>query len=227
MRFLVSEKSYEQLLGSGNWQYQRNGVPTGVVEQWRWTVALEGYHIVRVDVDGRSAEQESYLYHLIQDLQGTPLRLTYRYWDNQGKISGGNVLWTEETILNRCEAGGKSFTQELPVHPFSFGSIWGWGMLARIPFLKQAVLLEEEFSAGEKKLSLVSAELRQEPQESPYSILLNINGQKIPTRAITLRWSKWAMTIWADRHNMPIQWLRSDGLQAIATHYQIDQSSLK
>lgn len=227
MRFLVSEKSYEQLIGSGSWQYQRDGVPTGVIEHWRWTMALEGYHLVRVDVDGRSAESGSYLYHLIQDLQGNPLRLTYRYWDKNGKMAAGNLLWTEETILNRCILGENSFIQELPLAPFGFSSIWGWGMLARLPHLKKIAILDGEFDSEGEGLQLVSAELVEEPQPSHYAIPLKVNHQTISTRATTMRSKKWALTIWTDRHLLPIQWLRSDGLKAVAIHHQIDQSSLK
>ncbi len=56
MRFIVHEQAYEKPIAAGQLRYERDGRATGAIESWRLTRAVEGYEILRVDLDARTAE---------------------------------------------------------------------------------------------------------------------------------------------------------------------------
>ena len=76
MRFIIHELPYERPLLSGRLRYERDGVPSGAVESWRLTAAVDGYRFLRVDVDAREAPSgRSWLYHLTLNPAGLPDRV--------------------------------------------------------------------------------------------------------------------------------------------------------
>ena len=71
MRFIIHELPYERPLLAGRLRYERDGQPTGAIEFWRLTDAVDGYRFLRVDLDARDAASgRSWLYHATLDAAG-------------------------------------------------------------------------------------------------------------------------------------------------------------
>ena len=140
MRFLVQEQPYEKRLAAGLLRYSLDGEPVGTTEEWRLTQAPDGYTVLRVDFDSRSAESgNSYLYHLVSDADGAPQRLTYRFYGGNGTVVKGNVLFDADGITNSREVNGTRYEDELSGNGvFFFPSSMGLAFLARNPQLETA-----------------------------------------------------------------------------------------
>ena len=99
MRFIIPELPYEQPVARGVWRYERDGIPTGAIEQWRLSAAHEGYQFLRVDLDARSAPSgRSYLFHAVLDEDNQPVRLKFRLWQAASEIMG-NVHLEGDAVL--------------------------------------------------------------------------------------------------------------------------------
>ncbi len=73
MRFIIHQLPYERPIVAGQLRYERDGAPTGAVEQYRLTAAVDGYRFLRVDLDARTAPSgRSTLYHLTLNPDGQP-----------------------------------------------------------------------------------------------------------------------------------------------------------
>lgn len=98
MRFIIHEMPYERPLLAGRLRYERDGVPTGAVELWRITNAVDGYRFLRVDLDAREAESgRSSLYHVTLNPAGRPEQLKFRLWGNGPEVSG-SLVWNQARL---------------------------------------------------------------------------------------------------------------------------------
>jgi len=135
MRFIVKEQRYEKQIASGRFRYEREGQPTGAVEDWRLTRAMAGYEVLRVDLDARAAASgHSYLYHLVRQENGRPERLAYRFWGDGLQVEG-TLLFDETSITGTRAVNGVTTEEDLDIAPgtgFWFPSAVGLGLAANL-----------------------------------------------------------------------------------------------
>ncbi|HID52550.1 MAG TPA: hypothetical protein EYP41_11000 [Anaerolineae bacterium] len=219
MRFIVKEQRYEKPIAAGLLQYERDSRPTGAVEHWRLTQAVEGYEILRVDLDARAAPSgQSSLFHLVRQGNGRPERLNYRFWGDGLEIRG-TLLFAETHVTATRTVNGETFTEEtaLPAgYGFWFPSTVGLGLLAGFVGgtatsvnSVQAVTLGSGFSLQVVDVRLTLGELAE----------LEIARRVAAVRPLTIRWQDEERLIWLDEHEWPVMMRRGDGLTAVETHY--------
>jgi hypothetical protein len=219
MRFLVQEQPYEKRLAAGLLRYALDGEPVGTTEEWRLTQAPDGYTVLRVDLDSRSAESgNSYLYHLVSDADGAPQRLTYRFYGSNGTVVKGNVLFDTEGITNSREVNGTRFEDELSgAGVFFFPSSMGLAFLARNPQLETAWTLnmydEENLEA---LFGLVAIRPKITVGEDE---VVEIGRNQRNARRVTITWADQTRHIWLSADNWTLQMQRDDGLTALETRF--------
>lgn len=208
MRFIIHEQPFERIVAAGQYRYEQNGRPTGALEHWRLTAVAEPYHFLRVDLDGRSASGNSYLYHLTLGENGRAERLQYRFWGNGLTISG-NVLLEAEMVTATRQVNGRAHEEVITVpadYAFAFPAVTGLGWLAR--------------QMGEQEQgTAVFLDTAVDQPESAFKLLLA--GLSL-TRgaALTLRWPGQARTLWLDEQGWPLRMEREgDGLTAVAVRH--------
>ncbi|MEM7332142.1 MAG: hypothetical protein AAF490_08620 [Chloroflexota bacterium] len=220
MRFIVREQGYEKPIASGQFRYEEDGVPTGAVESWRLTTAVSGYQILRVDLDARNASSgDSYIFHLVQQDDGTPERLGYRYWST-GLMIEGTVLFEGDQVSCRRNVNGRTLEEVIPVcDGFWFPSTIGLGIASKLSNkadLTTATLnnqpnQEETLALMEKSVSQTSDDDQSE---------LTLNGKTYTVTPTTFSWQSSTRTVWLDiNKNWPLKMTREDGLTAVETRY--------
>ncbi len=214
MRFIIHEQPYEQLIATGSWRYEQDGRITGAVEHWRLTTALDEYQFLRIDLDARQTSSgTTYLYHLVFDEHGRPIRLQYRIWELSSETVG-NVLLEQEEILVTSGTGDSRFEVTIGVpegYKFWFPSSTALGLLARSSMEEAtpAVVLEiAENSDEDLLLSPCVTTLRQEhlaldPVDS--------SGAEV----VRIMWEDQQGTIWLDRSNWPLRVACPGGVSAV------------
>ncbi|MBX3060478.1 MAG: hypothetical protein KF770_28810 [Anaerolineae bacterium] len=209
MRFIVHEQPYEKPIAAGQLRYERDGRATGAIESWRLTRAVDGYEILRVDLDAREAESgHSYLYHLVRREDKTPERLSYRFWGNDLMVEG--TLLLEDTVAtNTRTVNGQTITEEADLTPgygFWFPSSVGLGLLAGFAG-GTAVTLEsvssERLAVNGNRLSVFGLQV----------VAVAVSGE----RPLTIRWLENERRIWLDEHGWVVKMSRDGGLTAVET----------
>ena len=224
MRFLVSEKYYETPLAAGKYRYMYDDAPTGVTEQWRYTLAPHEFTILRVDYDAREAGGGSILYHLIQQPDGALERLTYRFIDQDGSEVAGNVLFSAETITNSRGSIDNRIEETLSPMPFFFESAAGLGLLARQigrqRELQAAALLETTTDASNPQfLAVAQIEATIQPQRTRELVIVPVGKTAHQTTYLSVGWQAQSYKIWRDQHQWPLKVQRGDGVVAQAIQY--------
>jgi hypothetical protein len=231
MRFIIRELSYEKPLAAGQLKYMLDGRPTGAVESWRLTTATTGYRFLRVDFDGREAENElTVLYHLVLDERSRPERLSFRVW-RQGLQISGNVLAEDGTLIASRDLNGSRREDTISFDSgcsFWFPSAIGLGLLANcaqggpLPDVGSTEAVTLEGALHGRKLSdpgsfaLRRAEVRvQLGQAEPEKLM----GRTLQLRPFTVDWNGAQRTLWLDEHGWPVKMIAEDGLTAVASRY--------
>ncbi|HRQ37569.1 MAG TPA: hypothetical protein PLD25_06615 [Chloroflexota bacterium] len=209
MRFIVHEQAYEKPIASGQLRYERDGRATGAVESWRLTRAVEGYEILRVDLDARTVESgHSYLYHLVRRADGRAERLSYRFWDNDLMIEG-TLLLEDTAVTNTRTVNGTTYTDDVDLrsgYGFWFPSSIGLGLLAG-------------FGGGTAMTltSVNSEQLAVSGERSEVFALRVVEVMVSGERPLTIRWLENERRIWLDEHGWVVKMERGDGLTAVET----------
>lgn len=202
MRFIVHEQAYEKPIAAGQLRYERDGRITGALESWRLTKAVEGYEILRVDLDARAAESgHSYLYHLVRRADGRAERLAYRFWGDDLMVEG-NLLLADTSVTNTRTVNGRISTEDVELEPgygFWFPSSVGLGLLAGFGG-GTAVTLNSEIG---NQLSVFGLQV----------VEVVVSGE----RPLTIRWPENERRIWLDEHGWVVKMSRDDGLTAVET----------
>ena len=214
MRFLLHEQGYEKPVAAGRLIYEQNGQPTGAVESWRLTEAVEGYRFLRVDVDGRAAASgNSSLFHLTLSPEGQPERLLFRFFGPTAQIKG-SVLFDGQTLsIVREITGQERQEEELVASHFWFPSTVGLGLLAGLTGEGQvtAGMLD---AAAQFTPHLVTLHYRVGQPE-----MVEVMGKQWQTRPLALTWADQTRTLWLDAHHQPLLMQRQDGLCGRETRY--------
>ncbi len=214
MRFLLHEQPYEQPVAAGRLVYEQDGQPTGAVESWRLTEAVDGYCFLRVDLDGRAAASgRSSLFHLTIGPQGQPERLLFQAYGPDGLVKGTVLFAADSLTVGRELAGQGRQEDELTALWFWFPATLGLGLLAGLPGDGQvdAVMLDAAAQFAPRLVTLT----HQWGQPETVAVM----GTEWLTRPLTLTWADQRRTIWLNQYQHPLLVERQDGLCGRETRY--------
>lgn len=218
MRFLIRELAYERPVAAGRLRYEIDGRPTGAIEMWRLTDAVDGYRFLRVDLDAREAPSgDSYLYHLTIGADGRAERLAFRVW-GLGRRLGGNVLLDERSVAvarnvdNVAQSRLEDEVTLAPGYAFWFPASTGLSLLAHLPAGEvTAVTLDYTESL---KLHVLPAYLR---RDQPARV--EVAARQLLLQPLTISWNEQSRAIWLDEYGWPLKMERGDGLTAVTDYY--------
>jgi hypothetical protein len=215
MRHLIHEQSYERPLLAGQLRYERDGRPTGAVESWRLTAAVDGYRFLRVDLDGRASSGRSWLYHLTLAPDGRPEQLKARHWA-AGVQAEATVLWHDgEWVSTRTVTGavGQAASEEVASGvAFWFPAGAGLALLRDHVGATTGVTL----ATGDDPARLLA--LVETPVELAWGEVdtVMVDGAALPAWPLSLRWSGGQRLVWLDDDARPLRLWRDDNLTATA-----------
>ena len=217
MRFLVKEQRYEKQIAAGQFRYEMDGEVTGAVETWRLNAALDGYEILRVDLDAREAESgHSYVYHLVRLANGHPERLAYRFWGDELEIEG-TLLFEERSILGTRSVNGVTYAEDLDIKRgigFWFPSAVGLGLAASMKS-GTAVTLNNIIS-GKDTLALKQIDMQMTPVVDDF-VDVEIGGKMIKATSWQVSWDNFTRFVLRNEQGWPVRMQRDDGLTAVET----------
>ena len=213
MRFIIHELPYERPLLAGRLRYERDGVPTGAVESWRMTSAMDGYRFLRVDLDAREAPSgRSYLYHVTLNPAGLPEQLKFRLWGD-GLDAGGTAVWEGSEVIVARNVNGTAYEDEASGSAFWFPAGSGLAMLAVCIGETNGLTMATDTSDPAGLMAMV---------ETPVDIVLAaaeseiVSNELLTVRPLEVRWADQQRTVWLDGERRPLRLLRGDGLTATA-----------
>lgn len=217
MRFIIREQEYEKLIAAGRLTYRAAGKATGALERWRLTQAIDGFWVMRVDLDRReTTAASSTLFHLLLDPHRRPERLKVRHFS--GAADDDVDVLIEDGILSvRRTYDGQSAEEEMSL-PAGFGLLMP-AIIGLALFVDgnqdqrsvEAIALDE----GRNFMpTLRSYELTPLPEEE-----LTVTGQRIAVRPYLIRGSGMDVKLWLDDHGLPVRLDDSDDSRAIEDRY--------
>ncbi|MEM7113493.1 MAG: hypothetical protein AAF614_13735 [Chloroflexota bacterium] len=222
MRFITREQPYETPISAGQLRYEQDGEPTGGVEHWRLTAALEGYRVLHIDRDERFAPSgNSYLYHAFVNENGRFERLKFRFWGSGLQVTG-NVLIEDDEIVMRREVNGESFDQTLAVSgndvAFWFPSAvaMAWAVGNGEPHVRPTAVLLQANLSSDKPFTLEQLPITR-TQDDPTT--LKITGKERQVLPTTVSWTDKSETMWIDEHGAVLMIDGGKGRTAVATRY--------
>lgn len=236
MRFIIPELPYERPLLAGRLRYERHGQPTGAVESWRLTDAVDGYRFLRVDLDAREAASgRSWLFHATLDPAGLPEQVKYRFWGDGLEVSGAVVRQGDEWVAARQVNGAAYIGHEDVGHEdvghegvgheddgredtargaaFWFPSGAGLALLAARDGETTGVTLAPPDPSPSKALALI---------ETPVEVIwgdvatVEMGGEILDVRPLSVAWPGNRRVVWLDSAARPLRLWRDDGLTAEA-----------
>lgn len=220
MRFIIHELPYERPIAAGRLVYQQDGRPTGAVESWRLSDAVDGYRFLRVDLDAQQATSgQSTLYHLTLNAAGKPEQLKYRFW-KQGVTASGVVLWEDGSLLVRQQVNNvqhEEVDEQNDAALFWFSATTGLALLVwSIPEVQEAtaVLLRPDLTdpAGTSLLLPTHVTVSRQGRET-----FAVMGLEISAEVLFIAWEDQQRTLWLNEHGWPLKMERDDGLTAVST----------
>lgn len=211
MRFIIHELPYERPLLAGWLRYERDGRPTGAVESWRLTDAVDGYRFLRVDLDAREAPSgRSWLFHATLNPAGFPEQVKVRFWGDGLTVGSAVVRQGNEWIAAR-DVNDKAYEDVARGPAFWFPSGAGLALLARHDGETAGVTLGPPDGAA--PLALV---------ETPVVIYwggleaAELGNELLNLRPLSVAWPGNRRTVWLDAEGRPLRLWRDDGLTAVA-----------
>ncbi len=213
MRFIIHELPYEQPLLAGRLRYEQDGEPTGTVESWRLTNAVDGYRFLRVDLDSREGPSgRSYLYHVTLNPAGRPEQLKFRLWGNGPEVSG-TAVWEGNEVISARVVDSVAYQEVARGGAFWFPAGMGLALLAVYVGETKGMTLVSHAADPAGLMSLI---------ETPVTIGLgeamteDLNGELLPVRPLEVNWADQQRTVWLDKESRPLRLRRQDGLTAVA-----------
>lgn len=213
MRFIIHEMPYERPLLAGRLRYERDGVPTGAVESWRITNAVDGYRFLRVDLDAREAESgRSSLYHVTLNPAGRPEQLKFRLWGNGPEVSG-SLVWNQGEIIAARQVDDVAYQDVARDRAFWFPAGSGLALLSLSVGEPAGVTMSATAAEPSELMKLVEMPVMIELGEA---VLEDVAGELLPVRPLQVNWKEQGRTVWIDPEERPLRLLRDDGLTAVA-----------
>lgn len=213
MRFIIHELPYERPLLAGRLRYERDGAPTGAVESWRITNAVEGFRFLRVDLDAREAESgRSYLYHVTLNPAGRPEQLKFHLWGNGPDVTG-TAVWEGGEIIAARQVDGVAYQDVARGPAFWFPAGMGLTLLMAGVGESRGVTMASNPAAPADLMKLVETPLTIELGEAAIE---DVAGELLSVRPLQLKWDGQWRTVWIDSEGRPLRLRRDDGLSAVA-----------
>jgi hypothetical protein len=213
MRFIIHELPYERPLLAGQLRYQRDGQPTGAVESWRLTCAVDGFRFLRVDLDARAAASgRSMLFHATLNPDGRLEQLKYRFWGDGLEVNGTLVSETGNWLAGRT-VNGTGYQDEATGEGFWFPTAMGLGLLGRMRGGLRAVTLETEPADPAGMMGLREFGIHVQSAEPEW---MSVSGETVEATSLTIDWPGNRRTVWMDADNRVLRLMRHDGLSATA-----------
>lgn len=213
MRFIIHELPYERPIMAGRLRYELDGVPTGAIESWRLTDAMDGYRFLRVDMDAREAPSgNTCLYHVTLNPVGRPEQLKYRFWGGGHEVSG-TAVWDGDEVIAARRADEGMFEDVVRGTAFWFPSGAGLALLAQCAGETKGITVLTDPGIPQRLMSFF---------ETPVTILWGmagmeqVNGELLPVRPLYVSWADQHRTVWLDVTARPLRLQRDDGLTATA-----------
>ena len=200
MRFLLKEQPYEKRIAAGTFRYERDGEPTGALEHWRYTHALDGYKFLRVDLDGRKSSGDTFLYRVLLNENGRLEDIRWRFYNSEFH-AGGQVLFGDGHITAVREVRDEHFEEEVELVDgvaFFFPALMGLWLLAG-QAVRTAVTLDMHQRESAEFMKLVSF---------PAQVSVNQDG-------FMLSWGGTNRVVSLGEHGWPVRMTRPDGLTAV------------
>lgn len=224
MRFIIHELAYETPLAAGRLSYTLDGEPTGVVESWRLTAAVDGYRFLRVDLDARDAMSgRSYLFHMVLNPEGRPEQLKYRVF-GADLLVGGAIVWEEEMLSASRTVNDQSFEDVVERGVFWFPSAMGLSTVAAqvlpgpIRAEQSGATLLTQTEDVTELLRLVPVPVRTSYEPSAG------DGHSGAHNYLRIAWDVEVRELWLDAAGYPVRLRRPDGMEAEATQLVVYQS---
>jgi hypothetical protein len=224
MRFIIREQDYEQLVAAGRLRYR-----SGAHEHWRLTEAIDGFRVLRVDLDRRETTAASTtLMHLLLDPNGRPERLKLRHFapanshhESSDESADGSVdvdVLVDGSTLTVSRSRKDKVTQDEYILPPGFGllmpstvglALFVWG--SRGQGRAQAIELDQRRCYAPANTML---ELDAMDKET-----LTVTGQLVAVRPYLIRRDGVNSTTWLDEIGLPMRLEAENGRQAIEDRY--------
>lgn len=212
MRFIIREQEYERLLAAGRLNYR-----SGALESWRLTEAVDGYMVVRVDLDWRDAGRDkSTLLHLLLDPDGRLERAKLKEFSPDDELDV-DVL-AEGDSLNVGRASAQGVAHDVVDRPAGFGLL--------LPSLVGLALFVRQAGDVQRYSAILLDPARQfEPRQVSMEInameeeRLAVTGQALVVRPYLIGQNGTRQTIWLDRYGLPVRVDDETGLWAVEDRY--------
>lgn len=213
MRFVIHEQPYEQPLATGQFRYLQNGEPTGAIESWRLSAAVDGYRFLRVDLDARAAESgRSYLFHMVLNPDNRPEQLKYLVFA-QGLSISGAIVWEADDLAGARTVNDTTFEDVVPRGEFWFPSVMGLSILSdgtvssSAPVELPGATLQTAWDevAGAFRLYHTPVWLAKET---------TVAADGSDLMHLQVMWSDEKRELWLGSDGYPLRLSRPDGLQA-------------
>jgi hypothetical protein len=218
MRFVIREQEYETLLAAGLLSYRSAGAETGAVERWRLTQAVDGYGVMRIDLDRRdTVEDSSTLLHLLLNPDGRPERLKLRRFSAQQSPIDVDVLIDAGSLSMSRNCDGEIRQDEMSLPP-------GFALL-----MPATIGLAMFVHGNQGRRSATAIALDENRSFAPLRAEVEINqgdeeeivvtGQTATVRPYLIRRNGVENTIWLDDYGLPVRFDDEDGTKAVEVRY--------
>lgn len=212
MRQIIHELPYERPLLAGQLRYARDGRPTGAVESWRLTDAVDGYRFLRVDLDARKSSGRSWLYHVTLDPAGLPEQIKLRFWGDGLEVSG-TVVWHDGELIATRTVNGAAYESVAHGAAFWFPAGSGLALLAGCAGETRGLTLVAHHDDPAQVMALVKTPVEVAWGESEVTPL---DGEEGVMRPLSVTWGDNRRVVWLDTEGRPLRLWRDDGLTAAA-----------
>jgi hypothetical protein len=212
MRFIIREQEYEKLLASGRLKYR-----SGALESWRLTEAVDGYRVMRIDLDWRDAGKAiSRLFHLLLDPDGRLERAKVREFSPDDELIVDILPDGDSFSVSR--AGAQGVAHDLVARPDDFGlilpSLIGLALFVRHAKDKQesrAILLDPALQMAPRQVTVEIDVLEEER--------FAVTGQTVAVRPYLISQNGTLQTVWLDKYGLPVRVDDERGLRALEDRY--------
>lgn len=223
MRNLIQEMDYEIPIASGSLRFERDGQATGMVEAWRFTSALDGYHVLRIDLDSNdSTNQELLLFHILLNPEMAIERVKFRFFASQFEVQGDlqfeiDGFSLDRLLVNRLEKKKERKIEEI---------IYKADAVFSVPTIAGLSLTAAK-SCDDRRISIVTLDKKSAftarddyadfsyGEEEEREVL----RQPVVVRPCSIKWKEKETTLWLDRYNWPVEIRFSDGQTAADAAY--------
>lgn len=212
MRFIIREQEYEQLVAAGRLKYR-----SGALESWRFTEAVDGFLVMRVDLDRRDAgAASSILIHLLLDKDGRLERAKLRDFSPEGDVSVDVLVDQDSLSVSEPDSNGIGH-YDVDLQP-------GSGVI--LPGLvSMALFIRPTDRVQDRSAIVLDPDRRYAPQEQSVEISmleeesLTVTGQTVAVRPYLIRRDGMSQTIWLDKYGLPVRADDEEGLRALEDRY--------